>query len=70
MDYKYIISPKVYGDVDYTEEFDARYYWETNKGVLQELYPYDMRLLLEYYALYGKPFGLEAIYTGGQTREV
>ncbi|MBD5393092.1 MAG: hypothetical protein HDR71_17195 [Lachnospiraceae bacterium] len=59
-------SPKVYGDVDYSAEFDTRYYWEANKEVLQELYPYDTQMLLEHYALYGKPFDLKAIYDGGE----
>ena len=59
-------SSKVYGDVDYSEEFDTRYYWEANKEALQELYPYDTQMLLEHYALYGKPFDLKAIYDGGE----
>lgn len=58
-------SPKIYGDVDYSAEFDTRYYWEANKEVLQELYPYDTQMLLEHYVLYGKPFNLKAIYEGG-----
>lgn len=59
-------SPKIYGDVDYSAEFDTRYYWEAHKEVLQELYPYDTQMLLEHYVLYGKPFDLKAIYDGGE----
>ena len=52
--------------MDYSAEFDTRYYWEANKEVLEELYPYDTRMLLEHYVLYGKPFGLKAIYDEGE----
>lgn len=62
--YEDCISPKVYKDVDYSEEFDTRYYWEANKEVLKELYSYDTQALLEHYALYGKPFDLKAFYDG------
>ncbi len=59
-------SSKIFGNVDYSAEFDTRYYWEANKEVLEELYPYDTRMLLEHYVLYGKPFGLKAIYDEGE----
>lgn len=54
------ISSAIYEDVDYSEEFEARYYWETNYETLSELYSYDRQILLEHYVLYGKPFGLIA----------
>lgn len=63
--YEDCTSPKIYDGVDYSAEFDTRYYWEANKEVLEELYPYDAEMLLEHYALYGKPFGLNAFYDGG-----
>ena len=31
----------MYDGKDLTEEFDARFYWETNYDVLSELYEYD-----------------------------
>lgn len=54
------LEPDIYMGTDYTEEFNAKYYWQTNKETLEELYSYDKALLLEHYALYGKPFELEA----------
>lgn len=57
-------EPAVYMGVDYSEEFNVRYYWQTNRETLEELYPYDKQLLLEHYALYGKPFGLKAKMDG------
>ena len=58
------LEPAVYMGVDYSEEFNVRYYWQTNRETLEELYPYDKQLLLEHYALYGKPFGLKAKIDG------
>ena len=54
------IRPAVYNGVDYAEEFDVRYYWVKNYEVLSELYPYDRDILLEHYAIYGKPYGMQA----------
>lgn len=54
------ITDSIYDGVDYSAEFDARYYWEKNKETLETLFPYDKKLLLEHYALYGKQFGLVA----------
>lgn len=58
--YEESLKEKIYGGVDYSEEFEARYYWEKNNETLSELYSYDAQVLLEHYALYGKPFGLKA----------
>ena len=58
--YEECLKEKIYDGIDYSAEFDARYYWEKNKETLSELYSYDPQVLLEHYALYGKPFGLKA----------
>ena len=58
--YEECLKEKIYDGIDYSAEFDARYYWEKNKETLSELYSYDPQILLEHYALYGKPFGLKA----------
>lgn len=52
-------SPVLYDGVDYSSEFEARYYWETNYEILSEIYTYDRQTLLEHYVLYGKPYGLK-----------
>ena len=49
----------VYNGVDYSEEFEARYYWEKNYEILSELYDYDRDVLLEHYVHYGKPYGMQ-----------
>lgn len=49
----------VYGDVDYSNEFEVRYYWEANYEVLSEIYDYDKEILLEHYVQYGKPYGMQ-----------
>lgn len=49
----------VYKDIDYTEEFEARYYWEANYDVLSKIYDYDKEVLLEHYVYYGKPYGMQ-----------
>lgn len=48
-----------YNNANYADEFDARYYWETNYDTLSQLYDFDSQVLLEHYILYGKPFGLK-----------
>ena len=53
-----VVAPAIYQGVDYSGEFDARYYWEKNYEILSELYTFDRQTLLEHYVLYGKPFGL------------
>ena len=53
-----VVAPAIYEGVDYSGEFDARYYWEKNYETLSELYTFDRQTLLEHYVLYGKPFGL------------
>lgn len=58
--YSESVEPAIYMDVDYSDEFNTKYYWLNNRETLEELYPYDRQLLLEHYALYGKPFGLKA----------
>lgn len=58
------LEPYMYMGIDYSEEFNTKYYWQTNKETLEELYPFDKELLLEHYVLYGKPFGLEAKKAG------
>lgn len=68
--YEDVTSPQVYNGIDYSEEFDARYYWEENRNTLKELYSYDAGTLLEHYVLYGKPFGLKGTYDGGEFPEV
>jgi len=50
----------VYDGIDYSQEFDVRYYWTKHNETLSELYPYNRDILLEHYVLYGKPFGLDA----------
>lgn len=50
----------IYDHVDYSQEFDVRYYWTKHYETLSELYPYDRDALLEHYVLYGKPYGLDA----------
>lgn len=54
------LNGAVYENVDYSNEFEARYYWETHYETLSQLYSYDKQTLLEHYVLYGKPFGLQA----------
>ncbi len=56
--YEDTVTPAVYNGVDYSDEFEARFYWERYKLTLEELYPYDRQQLLEHYVLYGKPFEL------------
>ncbi|MDE7333542.1 MAG: CotH kinase family protein [Lachnospiraceae bacterium] len=68
--YEDVISPKIFDGIDYSEEFDTRYYWEENRATLKELYSYDPGKLLEHYVLYGKPFELKGIYDGGKFPEV
>lgn len=58
--YEDAVNPAIYDGVDYSDEFNARYYWEKNYETLSELYTYDKETLLEHYVLYGKPFGLMA----------
>lgn len=53
------VERAIYDGIDYTDEFEARYYWETNYETLSEIYTYNRQDLLEHYALYGKPFGLK-----------
>ena len=48
----------IYNGIDYSDEFEARFYWETYYDVLSEIYDYDSAVLLEHYILYGKPNGL------------
>lgn len=54
------VTPAIYDGIDYSDEFEARYYWENNYETLSEIYTYDRQQLLEHYVLYGKPFGLSA----------
>ena len=56
--YEESITPAIYDGVDYSDEFEVRFYYERYKASLAELYPYDRQQLLGHYALYGKPFGL------------
>lgn len=49
----------VYNDIDYSQEFEPRYYWETNYEALSEIYDYDPVSLLEHYIQYGKPYGVQ-----------
>lgn len=58
--YDETLEPAVYDGVDYSEEFEVRFYWERNKATLSAIYPYDRQQLLEHYVLYGKPYGLHA----------
>lgn len=58
--YQNTLCEAVYQGVDYSQEFDVRYYWTKNYDTLSELYAYDRDVLLEHYVLYGKPFGLKA----------
>lgn len=48
-----------YNGVDYSDEFEVRYYWEANYDVLSEIYDYDKDQLLDHYVNYGKPYGLQ-----------
>lgn len=49
----------VFDGVDYTAEFNPRYYWFHNEANMEELYGvYNEEAALQHYALYGKPFGL------------
>lgn len=58
--YNDTISDTIYEGVDYSSEFDTRYYWEKNMETLQPICTYNKQELLEHYALYGKPFSLKA----------
>ncbi|MGN1313915.1 MAG: CotH kinase family protein [Lachnospiraceae bacterium] len=51
------ITAALYDGIDYSDEFEARFYWETYYDILSELYSYDRDVLLEHYVLYGKPYG-------------
>ena len=51
-------TPAVYDGIDYSNEFEPRFYWERYKTTLSELYDYDRQQLLEHYVLYGKPYEL------------
>ena len=61
-----IVTPEIYDGIDYSDEFEARYYWENNYDTLSQIYTYDRQQLLEHYALYGKQFGLSARKTAGK----
>ncbi len=52
------INGIIYNGVDYSDEFEARFYWESNYEVLSEIYDYDPVILLEHYIQYGKPYGV------------
>lgn len=58
--YEDTVREAVYKGVDYADEFDVRYYWVKNYEELSALYPYDRDILLEHYAIYGKPYGMQA----------
>lgn len=60
------VTPAIYDGIDYSDEFEARYYWENNYDTLSQIYTYDRQQLLEHYALYGKQFGLSARETAGK----
>lgn len=64
--YKSNTTRKIFNGVDYTEEFDPKYYWDRNYDVLSELFSYDSTVLLEHYALYGKEFGLQGRKEAGE----
>lgn len=56
--YEESITPAIYDGVDYSDEFEVRFYYERYKASLAELYPYDRQQLLEHYVQFGKPFEL------------
>lgn len=56
--YNESITPAVYDGVDYSDEFEVRFYYERYRASLAELYPYDRQQLLEHYVYFGKPFEL------------
>lgn len=58
--YRDSVSETVYNGVDYSEEFETRYYYEYNYEEVSENCNYDKEQLLEHYVLYGKPAGLIA----------
>ena len=45
--------------VNYTDEFEAKYYWDTNYEELIPWMDYGRETLLNHYIYYGKPFGLK-----------
>lgn len=56
--YEETLIPAIYDGVDYSEEFEVRFYWERYKVNLMEWYPYDRQQLLEHYVIYGRPYQL------------
>lgn len=56
--YNETLEPAIYEGVDYSDEFEVRFYWERYKAELSEWYPYDREQLLEHYIWYGIPYGL------------
>ncbi len=56
--YNETLTPAIYDGVDYSAEFESRFYWERYKIQLSEWYSYDRQKLLEHYVQYGKPYEL------------
>lgn len=56
--YEESVTSAVYDGIDYSDEFEVRFYYERYKVSLAELYPYDRQQLLEHYVYFGKPYEL------------
>lgn len=53
------LNGSFYDGIDYSNEFEVRYYWEKYYDILSEIYEYDKNDLLEHYHYYGRPYGMQ-----------